>query len=426
MRAVVANYSLNDAIGEGRGDIERPRDRRRCRRILDAYRSGVVVQGIAIRQADPPQAVNEAFKEVTAAQQDAQSYINRANAYALQLTQKAQGEAAAFDKVYEQYRLAPEVTRRRMYYETMEQVLPEGPEDDHRSAGSHAHIFRFRKSRSSAAAQPQGRRPVTEFIRSRPLLSGIVAVLALFIVFSAFPIIPETKQAVVVQFGKPNRILGSTRAGINYRIPFFESLVWIDKRVQSVDMDRQQVLSTDQRRLEVDAFARYRIVNPLLMYIRARDEDRLQTALVPILGSEIRNELGKQPFAALLSPERQGVMENVRRSLGPGRRPIWRADHRRPDQEGRPSRRHAARCRVRPHAHGARAGSPVDPRRRRKARADHPRRSRRRSRARFMRQASGKTRTSMSSTGRCSPTRSPSSATGATQPAGGDEHHSVA
>jgi len=154
-----------------------------------------------------------------------------------------------------------------------------------------------------------------DFVRQRPLISGVVAVLLLFLAVSAFPILPETKQAVVVQFGKPSRILGSTQAGINYRIPFFENIVWIDKRVQSVDMDRQQVLSTDQRRLEVDAFARYRIVNPLLMYIRAGDEERLQKALVPILGSEIRNELGKQPFAALLSPERQGVMENVRRNL---------------------------------------------------------------------------------------------------------------
>ena len=156
---------------------------------------------------------------------------------------------------------------------------------------------------------------MTDVLRQRPLITGIVAVLLLFLVYSAFPIMTETKQAVVVQFGKPSRILGSTKAGINYRIPFFENIVWIDKRVQSVDMDRQQVLSTDQRRLEVDAFARYRIVNPLLMYIRAGDEKRLQTALVPILGSEIRNELGKQPFAALLSPERQGVMENVRQNL---------------------------------------------------------------------------------------------------------------
>ena len=106
---------------------------------------------------------------------------------------------------------------------------------------------------------------MTDFIRSRPLLSGIFALVLLFVLFSAFPIIPETKQAILVQFGNPDRILGRTRAGINYRIPFFENIVWIDKRVQSVDMDRQQVLSTDQRRLGVDAFARFRIVNPLLM-----------------------------------------------------------------------------------------------------------------------------------------------------------------
>ena len=156
---------------------------------------------------------------------------------------------------------------------------------------------------------------MTDFIRQRPLLSGVVALLALFILFTAFPIIPETKQAVVVQFGKPARILGSTRAGLNYRIPFFENIVWIDKRVQSVDMDRQQVLSTDQRRLEVDAFARYRIVDPQLMYIRAGSEDQLREQLRPILGSEVRNELGRIEFASLLTPERQGIMDSVKSSL---------------------------------------------------------------------------------------------------------------
>jgi membrane protease subunit HflK len=91
--------------------------------LLDNYRSGISVQGVAIKQSDPPAAVTEAFKDVSAAQQEAQSYINQARAYALQVTANAQGEAAAFDKVYEQYRLSPEVTRRRMYYETMERVL---------------------------------------------------------------------------------------------------------------------------------------------------------------------------------------------------------------------------------------------------------------------------------------------------------------
>jgi membrane protease subunit HflK len=122
MRSVISSVSLNDAIGDKRAQIE-TQVAERMQRILDGYHSGVQVQGIAIKQADPPDAVNDAFKEVTAAQQDAQSYLNQARAYALQLTAKAQGEATAFDKVYEQYRLAPEVTRRRMYYETMEQVL---------------------------------------------------------------------------------------------------------------------------------------------------------------------------------------------------------------------------------------------------------------------------------------------------------------
>jgi membrane protease subunit HflK len=122
MRAVISQVSLNDAMGDRRADIE-TQVTENMQRILDGYRSGIQIQGIAIKQADPPAEVNDAFKEVTAAQQDAQTYINNANAYSLQLRQKAQGEATAFDKVYEQYKLAPEVTRRRMYYETMEQVL---------------------------------------------------------------------------------------------------------------------------------------------------------------------------------------------------------------------------------------------------------------------------------------------------------------
>jgi modulator of FtsH protease HflK len=122
MREAIARVTLNDAIGQGRSEIEN-RVAQRAQELLDAYRAGVVIQGVAIKQADPPQEVNDAFKEVSAAQQTAQSYLNQARAYATQVTARAEGEATAFDKVYDQYRLAPEVTRRRMYYETMEKVL---------------------------------------------------------------------------------------------------------------------------------------------------------------------------------------------------------------------------------------------------------------------------------------------------------------
>ena len=107
-------------------------------------------------------------------------------------------------------------------------------------------------------------------------------------------------------------------------------------------MDKQQVLSTDQRRLEVDAFARYRVVDPLRMYLAARSVDQVEQALKPILGSQLRNELGKRPFASLLSPEREGAMENIRARPQPCRPPIWRRDRRRPDQEGGPAERNAA------------------------------------------------------------------------------------
>ncbi|BAI95859.1 MULTISPECIES: FtsH protease activity modulator HflK [Sphingobium] len=122
MRSVVASVSLEDALGAGRTEIEQQVEQR-MQEILDGYRSGIRVQGVAIKQADPPTAVNDAFKAVSAAQQTAQTYLNEARAAAQQVTAKAQGEAAAFDKVYEQYKLSPDVTRRRMYYETMEGVL---------------------------------------------------------------------------------------------------------------------------------------------------------------------------------------------------------------------------------------------------------------------------------------------------------------
>lgn len=122
MRATVANFSLANAIGPGRSDIE-AQVQQRMQAILDQYRSGVHIDGIQLLQTDPPAQVDEAFKEVNSAKQQRESYQNTARAYAQQVLEAARGESAAFDKVYEQYRLAPEVTKRRMYYDTMERVL---------------------------------------------------------------------------------------------------------------------------------------------------------------------------------------------------------------------------------------------------------------------------------------------------------------
>jgi len=122
MRAVIANTTLNEAIGEGRSQIE-AQAQVMMQKILDEYQSGIRIQGVAVQKATAPSQVDEAFKAVTAATQESESNRNNANAYAQSVIAAAQGEAAEFDKIYEQYKLAPAVTKRRLYYETMEAVL---------------------------------------------------------------------------------------------------------------------------------------------------------------------------------------------------------------------------------------------------------------------------------------------------------------
>ncbi len=157
-----------------------------------------------------------------------------------------------------------------------------------------------------------------------PIAWAIAAIAAVILFTAIFAVVPETKQALVVRLGQPVRVVnayrpgqafGRTGAGLVARIPFIEQIVWIDKRVLDFDMERQAVLSTDQLRLEVDAFARYRIVDPLRMFIVAREEKRVADALRPILGSALRNELGRRSFALLLSPERGQIMDNIQAQL---------------------------------------------------------------------------------------------------------------
>jgi membrane protease subunit HflC len=154
------------------------------------------------------------------------------------------------------------------------------------------------------------------------LLFGVVVLLV--ILSQSLAIVPEDKQALILRFGeiertvnryKPNEDFGRSGAGLVLRVPFTDGIQYIDKRILGVNMERQQVLSTDQQRLQVDAFARFRITNPVRMYTAIRTEDKLQAQLATILGSSLRNELGKRTFATLLSPERGAVMDNIQIAL---------------------------------------------------------------------------------------------------------------
>ncbi len=152
----------------------------------------------------------------------------------------------------------------------------------------------------------------------------IAAVVLVAVLASSVVIVPETHQAVVIFTGKPVRVFnkfspdvpyGQTGAGIQFRIPFAEQVQLIDRRVLDLDMERTQVLSNDQQRLQVDAYARYRIIDPVKLVEKAGTEAQLESQLLPILSSVLRQELGRRPFSALINAERGTAMTNITRSL---------------------------------------------------------------------------------------------------------------
>ncbi len=125
MRESIAETDLDRVLsGAGREQVE-ARVSARMQAILDAYGAGIAVQGVEIARTEAPEQVIEAFNDVLAARQDAERELNQARRFEQQLLAQAQGGAAEFNEIYAQYRLAPEVTRRRLYYETMERVLRE-------------------------------------------------------------------------------------------------------------------------------------------------------------------------------------------------------------------------------------------------------------------------------------------------------------
>jgi len=157
-----------------------------------------------------------------------------------------------------------------------------------------------------------------------PIGIAVSAIILLIVVMSTVAIVPETKQAVILRLEKPYRTVnewkpgeqfGRTNAGPILRIPFLDRIVWVDKRVLSVDLPNEPVLSTDQLRLQIDAYARFRVTDPLKMVVTIGTEDRARDQLQPLFRSALRDELGKRPSAVLLSPERGQVMDNIQNSL---------------------------------------------------------------------------------------------------------------
>ena len=137
-----------------------------------------------------------------------------------------------------------------------------------------------------------------------------IVVLAVVAYQSLF-VVQEINQAIVLQFGDPKKII--TKPGLNFKIPFIQNVVYLDRRVLNLDNPPEEVIAADQKRLIVDAFARFKIVDPLKFYISVGNERVARSRLATIINSRIRSVLGTQELATLLSTDRavhMGTIQN--------------------------------------------------------------------------------------------------------------------
>ena len=146
----------------------------------------------------------------------------------------------------------------------------------------------------------------------KKFLIPIVVVLG-FVAFNTLFIVKEVNHAIVLQFGDPKKII--TKPGLNFKIPFIQNVVYIDRRVLYLDNPSEEVIAADQKRLIVDAFTRFRIVDPLKFYISVGNENVARSRLATIINSRIRSVLGTQQLATLLSVDRAKHMATIQKNV---------------------------------------------------------------------------------------------------------------
>ena len=140
-----------------------------------------------------------------------------------------------------------------------------------------------------------------------------IIVVAGFVIYLSFFVVKEINQAIVLQFGDPKRVIATP--GLQLKIPFIQNVVFLDRRILSLDPAPEEVIASDQKRLIVDAYARFRIVDPLKFYISVGDERVARSRLATIINSRLRSVLGTQSLATLLSDDRTKQMAIIQESV---------------------------------------------------------------------------------------------------------------
>ena len=314
-------------------------------KTLDNYGAGIQVTQVQLQKVDPPTQVIDSFRDVQAAradleraQNEAQTYANRvvpeargraaqitqsAEAYREQTVAEARGQTARFLSVYEEYKKAPEVTRQRMYLETMERLLggtrrsfstpaePTAVVASCRSCRSISSCGRSNRNRrrSSHSLRPEVSDETQSHWRHRCRIAGRDPDRRLCSIFTVY----QTRQAIVVRLGRADR--GHHEPGLHFKVPLIDSVIHIDKRILDLENPAQEVIASDQKRLVVDAFARYKITDPLLFYQTVSTVEGANSRLSTLLNSALRRVLGESTLTHVVRDERPQLMAKVREQL---------------------------------------------------------------------------------------------------------------
>ena len=144
------------------------------------------------------------------------------------------------------------------------------------------------------------------------IIVPILAVLG-FIGYMTLFTVNEIQQAIILQFGDPKRVI--QKAGLNFKLPFIQNVVLLDKRILNLDAPSEEIIASDQKRLIVDAFARFKIKDPLKFYISVGNERVARSRLSTIINSRIRGVLGQEELATLVSKERARLMDKITKDV---------------------------------------------------------------------------------------------------------------
>jgi len=269
MREIIGKNKLEEIITTGRLDITLA-VRDLMQETLNEYNAGVEVVEVQLQKADPPSAVVESFRDVVNAAQDAETKVNQATAIKNDIVPKARGEAAQIIQDAEAY-----------------------------------------KGRVVAEAEESRRRPI---MKNSSVVSIVIAGLLFILIVNCTHTVREWEQALVLEFGQAKRVQNAwgedASAGLKFKMPY-ETVVTLDRRNLEIDLKPVELLASDQERLVVDAFVRYRISDATTFYEALQNELGAQQKLQSIMDSTLRDVLGRVDSPEIISGRRSELMSEI-------------------------------------------------------------------------------------------------------------------